>query len=89
LGGGEEFLLILPETELEGAAVLGERVLEEVSERLVVLGDGRSCAVTLSAGATDGEARARDLFVRLADDALYRAKAAGRNRRLNREDDVS
>lgn len=78
--GGEEFAVLAPETGLEGATILAERL--RVSFRLAT----RRCAAgrqTLSAGvaATDavGPLDPRRLL-KAADDALYRAKEAGRDR---------
>lgn len=81
--GGEEFTVILPETDRLGAHVLGERVRREVerdfSERDV---DGRLVAMTISGGIScypeDGD-RISSL-IDCADLALYAAKSAGRNR---------
>lgn len=77
--GGEEFLVILPETDLEGARRAAERLLEAVRDMRVddVPGPLR---VTFSAGVAEyrrGE-RVRELIGR-ADEALYRAKDDGRN----------
>lgn len=72
--GGEEFLLVLPDTSIEAAQAL--------CERLRSLAHAQSLGVTMSLGLTmadaaDGEAEAA---VRRADAALYRAKAEGRDR---------
>jgi diguanylate cyclase (GGDEF)-like protein len=70
--GGEEFVVILPQTELSGACVLGERIRAAIERKL---------ALTVSVGAAealDGES-AEDLL-RRADAALYLAKSCGRNR---------
>ena len=79
--GGEEFALVLPETELAGAAVLAEQLRAE-TEAMVVASDGKEIKVTVSIGcaelsSTDHEATA--LF-RRSDEKLYEAKALGRNR---------
>lgn len=81
--GGEEFALILPGTTLAEGAALAERIRGEVADREVVLkSDGRRLGtVTLSIGVAQfrpGEPLER--FLERADAALYRAKAAGRNR---------
>ena len=75
--GGEEFLLVAPETDLEGARVLAERMREAVREATA-----GAIPVTASAGVTvlgAGDA-ALDDAVRRADDALYQAKTGGRDR---------
>jgi diguanylate cyclase (GGDEF)-like protein len=78
--GGEEFLLILPETDLEGALSLAEKIREEAASRL--FGEGVTVfRLTLSAGATflSNTESGNDMIAR-ADMALYQAKAQGRNR---------
>ena len=78
--GGEEFLVLLPETDLEGAIALGEKIRAAAESRL--FGEGqRVFNLTLSAGASclcDNES-GHDMIAR-ADMALYRAKGQGRNR---------
>ncbi len=80
--GGEEFLLVLPATPLEGAVLVVKRLRELVS-RDPVLAGGVALNITLSAGITrlagDQSATAKDLVSR-ADRALYRAKENGRDR---------
>jgi two-component system, cell cycle response regulator len=85
--GGDEFALLLPETALEDAVRLAERIRAVMAAPVEVSGAG-SCSVTLSLGAAAvtphrGHADLKALADRLladADAALYRAKAAGRNR---------
>jgi diguanylate cyclase (GGDEF)-like protein len=79
--GGEEFLVVLPETGLRGAATSAERIRRDL-ERSIAAKVGLERAVTASIGVAsfpvDG-AEADDLLDR-ADAALYRAKARGKNR---------
>ncbi len=78
--GGEEFLVLLPETDLEGAAALAEKIRESASTRL--FGDGEHFfKLTLSAGAANlrHDESGNDMIAR-ADLALYHAKELGRNR---------
>ena len=85
--GGDEFVLLLPETSLEDALRLGERIRAAMLTPVDV-GRGRSRQVTLSIGAaavrpTRDAADLKSLAERLladADAALYHAKAAGRDR---------
>lgn len=79
--GGEEFLILLPETELEGARVGAERLRRALEATPVDIG-GRLLHVTCSlgvAGRREDDAEPGALVGR-ADAALYKAKAAGRNR---------
>ena len=77
--GGEEFAVILPETELEDACVVAERLRTGLRDRAVDL-PGAALRVTASFGvASYGEGMsATDLFA-VADAALYEAKAQGKN----------
>jgi diguanylate cyclase (GGDEF)-like protein len=78
--GGEEFLVVLPNCDLEQAANQAERMRHRL-EADTMLVDGAEMRVSASFGVTvsDGSERSPDVFVRVADEALYRAKASGRN----------
>jgi len=81
--GGEEFVLILPETDAPGALVVAERIRQKVEQTQHDLMDGSTIAVTISLGcATVGPATfpSAQMLLKAADEALYRAKHAGRNR---------
>jgi len=79
--GGEEFLVVLPNCDLEQATNQAERMRHRLHETSMLV-DGRELQVSASFGVTisDGSERSSDVFVRVADEALYRAKANGRNR---------
>ena len=84
--GGEEFLMVLPETTLEGARQFAEKVRQRIEELEIQPDSGRPIRVTLSIGVSSREevrhesrARARALIA-AADAALYGAKNSGRNR---------
>ncbi|MBK9082021.1 MAG: PleD family two-component system response regulator [Rhizobiales bacterium] len=79
--GGEEFLVVMPDTTLETAARAAERVRAAVeSEGFSIDKGGRAVAVTVSVGiAALGTGDVHDLL-RRADRALYRSKTEGRNR---------
>jgi two-component system cell cycle response regulator len=78
--GGEEFLVVLPNCDLEQAAHQAERMRTKLNASSMIV-DGAEMRVSASFGATvsDGSERSPDLFVRVADEALYKAKASGRN----------
>lgn len=78
--GGEEFGLVLPETTAAEGAVLAERIRLGI-ESLAIEFEGITLKVTASFGISElkGDAALDPIFKR-ADDALYEAKAAGRNR---------
>jgi two-component system, cell cycle response regulator len=81
--GGEEFVVVAPETPLKEAILVAERLRDAVARADVLLPSGESLRVTVSCGvATLGEvpARTADELLAFADAALYRAKALGRNR---------
>jgi len=79
--GGEEFVVVLPETGREGAGYTAERICNAVRRRPVAVA-GLQLRITLSAGVavfpTHGDTPAS--IVRAADEALYAAKAGGRDR---------
>jgi len=81
--GGEEFVIALPETGVMGATVFAERIRELIEEHAFSLADGRALRLTASVGVasypTPGVETLED-FLATADQALYRAKAEGRNR---------
>jgi diguanylate cyclase (GGDEF)-like protein len=79
--GGEEFAVVLPETELAGARRVAHKIREAVEAHPFTDGD-RLFRVTISLGCAllhDIDRDPEDLIHR-ADDRLYKAKAAGRNR---------
>ncbi len=81
--GGEEFAVALPETGLEGALDLAERVRVRIeSEQVPRAGDAGAVSVTASVGAVSmhGSADGAEALIAAADAALYEAKRAGKNR---------
>jgi len=80
--GGDEFCVLLTETDQEGALHLAERLRVGLAEQCLAVG-GRAVAVTASIGvftSTDRPVPFPDSVIEHADAALRRAKAAGRNR---------
>lgn len=81
--GGEEFALMLPETSLEGAIKVAERCRALIEDTQIVVGGTVFFTVTASMGivcSDNQDVRVLDDMIRLSDEALYQAKAAGRNR---------
>ena len=76
--GGEEFLLVLPETRIDGAMVFAERVRAAVAETCLGRNEER---ITLSIGVTEwrNDNGSSSTLIAEADRALREAKAAGRN----------
>ena len=80
--GGEEFVVVLPETDLEVAKMVAERLRQNVAEEpFEVSADVGTITVTASIGGTvyDGTEVSTDGLLRRADEALYTAKNQGRN----------
>ncbi len=80
--GGEEFALILPECSLRQATVRAEEIRRRISENHARSSDQATHALTVSIGvaAFDETTDRVDLLLEFADDALYQAKHAGRDR---------
>jgi two-component system cell cycle response regulator len=77
--GGEEFLAVLTDTPPEGVRIMAERLRQVIAAAPFTLDDGSQIRVTVSVGHTNGTDDA-EVLVHRADDALYVAKAEGRNR---------
>ena len=81
--GGEEFVVVMPETSLEDAERIAERIRMHVSGAPFRVSGGKEVlSVTISIGvaATHGESDTPEHLLKRADEALYEAKASGRNR---------
>ena len=81
--GGEEFVFVLPETGIEEALVVAEKIRKATEEH--VFDDGRETyRITISIGVASarptGTGFTKNDFIALADEGLYEAKHAGRNR---------
>ena len=74
--GGEEFVLLLPETSLEDAMQVAERIRMLCAEPAV----GAACTVSIGVASTQNERDTVDALLARADAAMYRAKDNGRNR---------
>jgi diguanylate cyclase (GGDEF)-like protein len=79
--GGEEFALVLPDTDAEGAENVAERLRHALEEQVILSPEGEPLRVTASLGVAAFPASpGRAELVEAADEALYRAKRAGKNR---------
>ncbi|NWH05068.1 GGDEF domain-containing response regulator [Desulfobacter latus] len=79
--GGEEFAVLLPETELREACLVGNRIRENVQKAVFTPENGVQTSVTVSLGAAQ-IVQGEDFtsFIKRADKALYLSKENGRNR---------
>lgn len=80
--GGEEFLLIMPDTPLSGAYQIGERIRTRIASEAFQTPQGTRIRVTSSVGIAtlEGENDTPESILKRADNALYAAKRRGRNR---------
>ena len=80
--GGEEFLIVCPNTSRKDAARLGDRIRKAMEKTPFEIPDGRVLKVTMSVGVATfpGDTQREDQLTDMADQALYGAKTAGRNR---------
>ena len=78
--GGEEFAILLPETELSDAHVAAERLRRAIAAEVIMSSAG-PISVTVSIGAALATTKLNDAaeLMKQADDALYAAKRSGRN----------
>lgn len=85
--GGEEVILLLPETDLQRGELLAERLRQKIATTYIPVNE-HSITLTASFGVCGGNPadchmepqRAIEMLIELADQALYQAKQAGRNR---------
>jgi diguanylate cyclase (GGDEF)-like protein len=81
--GGEEFVVILPRTDMSGGLKVAEKIRYSVYEKnIALLGSKDHLRVTLSLGLANynGQYRNTDELLKAADDALYKSKKNGKNR---------
>jgi diguanylate cyclase (GGDEF)-like protein/PAS domain S-box-containing protein len=80
--GGEEFLIVLPACDAQGALEVAERVREAVGAKKILTSDVEiASSVSIGVATTSNDAaNSIDQLLKRADAALYRAKAGGRNR---------
>ncbi|WP_338723782.1 PleD family two-component system response regulator [Devosia sp. XK-2] len=80
--GGEEFVVLMPDTDTGQAEAVAERVRQAMAEKQFEVGPARPLSVTVSVGVALNESRVDtpESLIKRADVALYRAKRGGRNR---------
>jgi diguanylate cyclase (GGDEF)-like protein/PAS domain S-box-containing protein len=84
--GGEEFLIIMPETDQPGGAILAERLRKRIEDMVV---DGLKVTVSIGvAGIVETGVESAPDLVQAADEALYRAKKGGRNQVLTAQTSI-
>jgi len=87
--GGEEFVAILPETNLKEASVIANKVALAISRQATVLEDGTELSMTSSVGVTQRKQKENiDEVLKRADDFLYFAKESGRDRVISDYDHI-
>ncbi|MCL1906092.1 MAG: diguanylate cyclase [Clostridiales bacterium] len=81
--GGEEFVVLLPKTDINGAENIANRIRLNISDVVISCADGTKTRVTVSIGINTrapGQDSLHNSFIEEADKALYKAKQTGRNR---------
>ncbi|ESQ88174.1 hypothetical protein ABAC460_16060 [Asticcacaulis sp. AC460] len=80
--GGEEFVVLMPETEDRDALNIAERVRSQIADQPFMLADGRKLEVTVSVGVStsQGLGDSPETLIKRADEAVYEAKQSGRNK---------
>jgi diguanylate cyclase (GGDEF)-like protein len=81
--GGEEFAVLLPDTDIHGAMVIAEQIRRSVMDKNIIHSGSPTGFVTVSLGCYSFVPTGRDsmeVFIERADAALYQAKHSGRNR---------
>ncbi|MEO9136453.1 MAG: GGDEF domain-containing protein, partial [Casimicrobiaceae bacterium] len=77
---GDEFVLVLPDTTLQGAAEMMKRLREHLAAEVFERAPGLRCTVSLGAAEAHREMADVEDWIQQADAALYNAKASGRDR---------
>jgi len=79
--GGEEFLIVLPETGARGAVAFSDRIRRDLQESIAVkLSLPRKVTASLGVACCNAGCESTEGLIANADAALYRAKASGKNR---------
>ena len=87
--GGEEFMVLLPDTAIEGTVIIAEQIRVNIKDTVVPCVDGANTSTTVSLGADsiipDDGCSSADLIAEV-DKLLYAAKNSGRNRTCSKKD---
>ena len=80
--GGEEFLVLLPNTDADGAIIIAQKIRVEIEEFIINLDTNEKLKFTISIGVSElkDEYTKLDTFINTADEALYDAKEGGKNK---------
>jgi diguanylate cyclase (GGDEF)-like protein/PAS domain S-box-containing protein len=78
--GGEEFIAVLPDTDLPEAIETAERIREEVAQHRFAAIDGAGMTCSIGVAAFPGHGQSHDALLKRADLAMYEAKRSGRDR---------
>lgn len=79
--GGEEFTVFLPNTTVENAKIIAERLRSNIEKMTIALNTGKIISATVSVGFTERQPDDTvETLIKRADDALYYAKNSGRNK---------
>ena len=81
--GGEEFVILLPNTSLTGATIVAKKIRKDIELLTITLSSNQNLNFTVSLGVSKVDTKNEnniELALKRADDALYRAKESGRNR---------
>jgi len=86
--GGEEFVILLSNTDIKGASEIAESVRKSIETAVIPTEDGAATGITVSIGVSsvtpDTDTSSSD-FISRADQALYKAKESGRNKVVSSE----
>ena len=78
--GGEEFTILLPHSDLQGAEITARRLMQEIRDLHIDSLEGSAVTVSIGVAALAASDESIQAVLKRADDAMYRAKAAGRDR---------
>ena len=87
--GGEEFVVLFPDTRVDGAKAALQKALDSIREELFLSEDKKEFHITFSAGISSvGNEQKVGEAIAKSDRFLYKAKASGRNRIISESDEV-